>query len=85
MELHICELVNSNFQLHIYHNIIKKAYLAKILLFKVNNRKTRCEICSKLILKTAELRQWRRSRVSIVNVENISHLFLVFLLLSLNK
>ena len=41
-------------------------------MFKVNN-------------KTPERRQCCRSDVFIVNFEDISHLFLVFLLLSLNK
>ena len=60
---------------------------AIINLFKVNNRNTRkrCEICSKLIIKTPERRQWRFSGVFIVNFEYISHFFLVFLLSSLNK
>ena len=55
-------------------------------MFKVNNRSTRtwCEICSKLIIKTPERRHWRRSGVFIVNFEHISHLVLVFLLLTLN-
>ena len=49
--------------------------LACIYLLKVNNRniRTRCEICSKLTIKTI-----------IVNFENISHLVLVFLLLTLS-
>ena len=48
------------------------------------NTKTRCEICSKLTTKkTPERRQWRRSGVFIVNFEYISHLILVFLLLTL--
>ena len=48
-------------------------YPANIYLLKVNNRNTRkrCEICSKLTMKTPERRHW--------------HLFLVFLLLTLNK
>ena len=56
-------------------------------MFKVNNRntKTRCEICSKLTTKTPERRQWRRSGVFIVNLERISQLVLVFLLLTLNR
>ena len=56
-------------------------------MFKVNNRNTRtkCEICSKLTIKTRERRCWRRSGVSIVNFEHISHLALVFLLLTLSK
>ena len=60
---------------------------ANIYLFKVNNKNTRkrCEICSKLTIKTPERRQWRRSGVFIVNFEHISHLVLVFLLLTSNK
>ena len=51
-------------------------YPAKIYFFKVNNRNTRkrYEICSKLTIKTF-----------IVNFEHILYLFLVFLLLILNK
>ena len=38
-------------------------------MFKVNNSntRTRCEICSKLTIKTPERRQWRRSGVFNVN------------------
>ena len=59
---------------------------AGIYLFKVDNgnTRTRCEICSKLTIKTPERRDWRRSSVCIVNFEHISHLVLVFLLLTLN-
>ena len=48
---------------------------ASIYLFKVNNRntRTRCEICSKLTIS-----------VFIVNIEHISHIVLVFALLTLN-
>ena len=61
-------------------------YSAANYSFKVNNgnTKARCEICSKLTLKTKEQRHWRRSGV-FVTFENISHLFLVFLLLTLSK
>ena len=41
------------------------------------------EICSKL--KTTERHHWRRSVVFIVNFEQISHIILVFPLLTLNK
>ena len=60
---------------------------AKIYLFQVNNRSTKkkCEICSKLTIKTPEWRHWRRSIIFIVNFERISHLFVLFLLLTLNK
>ena len=46
---------------------------AGIYLLKVNNRSTRirCEICSKLIIKTPERRHWRRSGVFIVNFEHV--------------
>ena len=44
----------------------------------------RCEICSKITIKTPERSQSRRSGVFIVNFEHISHLFLAFLLLTLN-
>ena len=49
---------------------------------KVNNRNTsltRCEICSKLTIKSC------RSGFFIRNFEHISHLVLVFLLLTLAK
>ena len=73
-----------------YNNFIESVILqlpAGIYLLKVNNRntRTRCEICSKLTINTPERRQWRRSGVFIVNFEHISHLVLVFLLLTLNK
>ena len=59
-----------------------RSYPANIYLLKVNRRNTRkrCEICSKLAIKTPKRCQWRRSSVFIVNFEHISHLFLVFLL-----
>ena len=52
-----------------------------VYLLKVNNRntRTRCEICLKLTIN-----QWRRSGIFIVNSEDISHLVLAFLLLTLN-
>ena len=43
-----------------------------------------CEICAKLTMKTEE-QHWRRSDGFIVKFEQISHLILVFLLLTLNK
>ena len=56
-------------------------------MFKVNNRNTRKrhEICSKLTIKTTKRRKWHGSGVFIVNFELISHLFLVFLSLTLSK
>ena len=55
-------------------------YLAGIYLLKVSNRntRTRCQINSKLTTKT-------RERDFIINFKHISHLFLMLLLLVLNK
>ena len=55
-------------------------------LLKVNNRntRTRSEICSKLTLKTPEQSHWHHSGVFIIHFDHISHLVLVFLLLTLN-
>ena len=39
---------------------------------------------SKLITKTSVQRHWRRSDVFIINSEHVSHLVVVFLLLTLN-
>ena len=72
-------------------NFITVIYMTKfpanIYLFKFNSRDTRksCEICSKLTIKTPEGRQWSRSGNITVNFKHISHLFLLFLLLTLNK
>ena len=56
-------------------------------MFKVDNRNTRkrCDICSKLTIKTSEQHHWHPSGVFIVNFEHISHLVLGFLLLTLSK
>ena len=56
-------------------------------IFKVNNRntRTRCDICSKLTIKTPERRDWGRPGVFIAKLEQISHLVLVFLLLTLSR
>ena len=61
----------------VYRSLVK-VYQSFILL-KVNIRhtRTRCEICSKLTIKTPERRQWRRSGVFIVNSEHITHLAIV--------
>ena len=61
--------------------------LAGRYMFKVNNINTRsrCEICSKLTIKTPERHKWCRSGVFIVNFEHISQFVLVFLLLTLSN
>ena len=53
--------------------------MSLLTLFKVKNRnsRTRCEIYSKLTIKTPERRQWRRFGVFIVNFKHITHLVLV--------
>ena len=59
---------------------------ANIYLLKVDNRDiTRFAIHWKLAIKTPERGHWHRSGFFIVNFEHISHLFLVFLWLTLNK
>ena len=68
-------------------NEFERVHRVGIYLLKVNNRNTstRCEICSKLTIKTTERRHWRRSGVFIVNSEHIPHHVLVFLLLTLSR
>ena len=80
---HLSLLIISEFS----HFVLLIFYPAGIYLVKVNNRNTikRCEICSKLTIKTPEQRQWSCFGVFIVNFEHISHLFIVFLLLTLSR
>ena len=58
------------------HWATKIGYPADNCMFKVNIRNTRarCEICSKLTIKTPERRQWLTpcSSVSIVNFEQVN-------------
>ena len=73
-----------------YHQLLEMFLCrnpAGIYLSKVNNRNTgaMCDICSKLLTKTPEWRQWRRSDVFIVRFEQISDVVLGFPLLILNK
>ena len=67
-------------------SIVEDCHLAGNCMFKFNNRNigTRCEICSKLTIKTPERQHWSRSGVFIVNFEYISHLVVLFLLLTLS-
>ena len=51
----------------------------------IETLETNCEISLKLTIKTLKRRQWRRSGVFIANFEHISHLVLLFLLLTLNR
>ena len=66
---------------------IFSSYPADIYLFKFDNGNTRtmCEICSILTLRAPRLRRWRPSVVFMVNFEQISHIVIVFSLLTLNN
>ena len=65
----------------------RKTFPNRYYLLKVNNVKIGAisEINSKLTIKTPEQCQWHRSGVFIVSFEQISHIALVFPLLTLNK
>ena len=56
-----------------------------IFTFNNRNTRTRCETCSNLTINTPERHHWCRSSVFIFNSEHISHFFLVFEVLNLNK
>ena len=47
--------------------MLKNCFPNGIYLLKVSNRnaRTRCEICSKLTIKTPERRQWRHSILTV--------------------
>ena len=64
-----------------------KLHPAGNYMFKIDNRNTRTssEVCPKLTIKTPKLQHWRCSGVFIVNFENISHLVLVLILLTLSR
>ena len=65
----------------------EKVTLANIYCFKVSNenKRTLCEICAKLAIKTPERCPWRRSDVFIVNFEQVLRIDLAFPSLTLNK
>ena len=73
-----CPIINIGLESNSLEKLsfLENKYLVGIELLKVNNRnfRARCEICSKLTIKTPERRQERRSGVFIVNFEHISHL-----------
>ena len=92
----VVEIPTNHYPLHHYPStrkkVLKMLFLillvnsVGIYLLKINNRniKARCETCSKLTIKVPEWRQWCLSAIFIVNFEHISHLVLLFLLLTLN-
>ena len=67
--------------------LCKRCVPSRLYLLKVNNKNTtaRCEICSKLTIKTTERRHWHCSGVFIVSFEYDSNLALAFLLLTLSR
>ena len=70
-------------RLNINNNITQEKVPREAFTYSKSNLETlkKCEICSKLIIKTPE----QISTVFIVNFGHISYLFLVFLLITLNK
>ena len=80
-----CNAFISNARLKLTKNQAN-ANPAGIYQLNVNYKNTRrsCEKYSKLTIKAPERRQWRRSNFLTVNFEHISHLVLVFLMLTLN-
>ena len=85
MEILTAKTVNSDNVVKIEKNT--GSYPAGNYMFKFNNgnTRTRCEIFSKLTIKTPERRHWRHSGVFLVIFKHISHLVLLFLLLTLNR
>ena len=75
-----------SFKIWVYDKISGR-FLVSIFLPKVSNRNTKqmCEGCAKVIMNKPGRCQSRCSGVFFVNLELISHIFLVFLLLTLNK
>ena len=85
--LKICEILRVNTPDFFIATFQRTNYLLKVnnQLFQVSNTSTtwKCQICSKLTRKTPERRHWRLSGVFVVNLKHISHLFVVFVLLTL--
>ena len=72
------------------HEIFRNLMIGKPTgncMFNVHKRNiiARCEICSKLTIKTPEKRHLHRSTLFNVNFEHISHLTLVFVMLTLTR
>ena len=67
--------------------VILKKNQTNIYLFKVNNGNTkkRWGTYSKLTIKSSNWRHWCRSGLVFVNFGHISHLFVVFLLMTLHR
>ena len=72
-------------QRHMNGVIPSKHLLVQSQQYKHSHSRKRSEIYLKLTIKTLEWLYWGRSDVFIVSFEHILHLFLVFILLILNK
>ena len=83
----ISVIVSSWYSMQCLGNMEAAKRLDGTYLYKFNNENTRtiCEIYSKLTIKTAEQRHRRCSGFFVVNFEQVSHIVLVFTILSLNK
>ena len=84
---------NSNSELLLWHNFVYPRntypgnFPANKYMVKVNNKNTRKkpEICLILTIKTRKRRHWRRPGVFIANFKHTIHIFLAFLLSTLNS
>ena len=67
--------------------LVKHSFPSKQIHAQVKNRNTseRCRICSKLTIMKPEWRHWRHSDIFILIFKHLSHVYLAFLLLTLNK
>ena len=77
--------LEKDFDFQLILSFLNTPMLWNIYLVKATNTRKRCEIYSLLAVKKPEWRDRCRCDILIVNLEYISHLFLVFLLLTLNK
>ena len=70
---------------HQLASVLRLTYSAGIYLFKVNNGniKKRCEICSKLTIKTPNQIQWLWTNLQ--DIFKVSEVVLVFSMLTLNR
>ena len=89
---YICSEIYEQFFIYLTVTVIKFLYFscqnsAGFWSFRVNNRnpKLMCGICSKLTIKTPKRHHWRHSSVFIINFGQISHIALVFPLLTMSK
>ena len=87
LRLFLIIVKQKNVRLKIYLLLFTMPYPENKYLLEIKNTNTRkrCKICSELIIKTPKWRHWQRSGLLVVKFEHTSHLFLLFLLLTVNK